>query len=368
MYITVGILACVLIAVILLEAFETIILPRRVSRRIRLTRFFYLITWKPWVWIARMVKNRKRRETLLGYFGPLSLLLLLVFWGAGLMLGFAMLQWSAGSSLAAQDGRPSDFLTDLYMSDTTFFTLGLGDVTPKSPFAHVVTAVECATGFGFLAALIGYLPTIYQAFSRREANISLLDARAGSPPTASEILKRQAQSGDPSTLTQLLAEWERWSADILESHISYPVLCYFRSQHDNQSWLASLTAILDVCALVIVGVERVPAWQARLTFAMARHAMVDIAQVFGRKPHGEIADRLPGEKLQQLRASLEEVGVTVCNAPSLEKRLIELRGMYEPYVTALSELLLMELPDWMPRAGAKDSWKTAGPVEHMSRN
>jgi hypothetical protein len=359
MYILAGIVAFALVLVILWEAFETIILPRRVSRKIRLTRFFYLSIWKPWSAIAHAVKSRKRREALLGYFGPLSLLLLMVFWGCGLLLGFALLQWASGSLLVAQDGRPSDFWTDLYMSATTFFTLGLGDVVPKSTFARVVTGFECATGFGFIAALIGYLPTIYQAFSRREANISLLDARAGSPPAASEILKRQAQSGDPTLLTQLLAEWERWSADIMESHLSYPVLCYFRSQHDNQSWVASLTAILDVCALAIVGVEKVPAWQARLTFAMARHAMVDISQVFGRKPMKEIADRLPPEKLRQLRESLEAEGVIVCNSPSLEKRLTELRAMYEPYVASLSELLLMELPDWMPRAGAKDSWKTA---------
>jgi len=359
MYITAGILALALILIILWEAFETIILPRRVSRRVRLTRFFYLVIWQPWAAMARAVTSRKRREALLGYFGPLSLLLLLMFWGCGLLFGFAVLQWSFGSQLTAADGRPTDFWTDLYMSATTFFTLGLGDVVPKSGIARVFTAVECATGFGFFVGLIGYLPTTYQSFSRREANISLLDARAGSPPAASEILKRQAQSGDPATLTQLLAEWERWSADILESHISYPVLCYFRSQHDNQSWLASLTSILDVCALAIVGVDRVPAWQARLTFAMARHAMVDISQIFGQKPKKEIANRLPPEKLQELKETLAADGVTVCNSPMLEKRLTELRAMYEPYVASLSEFLLMELPDWMPRTGAKDSWKTA---------
>jgi hypothetical protein len=359
MQIIIGIAAGMLILVILWEAFETIILPRRVSRRFRLTRAFYLATWKPWAAVARVIKKRRRREAFLAYFGPLSLLLLLVFWGIGLMVGFALLQWSAGSLVVAQDGRTADIWTDLYLSATTFFTLGLGDVIPKSVTARAITAIEGGTGFGFLAALIGYLPTTYQSFSRREANISLLDARAGSPPTAFEILKRDAQSGDSSTLTQLLADWERWSADILESHISYPVLCYFRSQHDNQSWVGSLTAILDVCSLAIVGVEKIPAWQARLTFAMARHAMVDISQVFGQKPKKDMADRLPPEKLVELREVLAREGVTVCNAPSLEKRLTDLRGMYEPYVAALSEFLLMEMPDWLPKPGAKDSWKTA---------
>jgi hypothetical protein len=354
-----GIFSSILIFVILWEAFETIILPRRVSRRVRLTRFFYLMTWKPWVSIARLIRKRKRRDLVLGYFGPLSLLMLLVFWGVGLMLGFGLLQWSLGSAATAQDGRPVGLWMDLYMSGTTFFTLGLGDVVPRTGAARLVTVLECGIGFGFLAALIGYLPTIYQAFSRREATISLLDARAGSPPTAMEILRRDKQSGDPSTLTQLLADWERWSADILESHVSYPALCYYRSQHDNQSWLAALTAILDVCALAIVGVEQVPAWQARLTFAMARHAMVDIAQVVGRRPKRDTGDRLPPGKLAELRAALRADGVTVCSSPTLEARLKELRALYEPYVVTLSDFLLMELPDWMPQPGAKDSWKTA---------
>jgi hypothetical protein len=354
-----GTVAVLLILLILLEAFETIILPRRVSRRVRLTRIFYLAMWVPWAALARAVEKRKRREALLAYFGPLSLIALIIFWALGLVFSFALLNWSCGSYVVAQDGRHPDFLTDIYFSATTFFTLGLGDVTPRSAFTHVLTCIECAMGFGFLAAVIGYLPTIYGAFSRREASISLLDARAGSPPAASEILKRQAQSGDPATLTQLLSDWERWSADILESHISYPVLCYFRSLHDNQSWLASLTAVLDVCSLAIVGVEKVPAWQARLTFAMARHAMVDIAQIFGKMPKRECPDRLPPEKLKQLRELLQAEGITVCDSPTLEKRLIELRQMYEPYVLALSEFLVMELPEWMPKAGAKDSWKTA---------
>lgn len=353
-----GIAAVALIVIILWEAFETIILPRRISRRWRLTRFFYLATWKPFREVACVTRNRKRREKVLGYFGPLSLLLLLAFWGLGLMLGFALLHWSLGSAITAADGRPADFLTDLYLSGTTFFTVGLGDVVPKSGASRLINVLEGGTGFGFLAALIGYLPTIYQSFSRREATISLLDARAGSPPTAMEILRRDAQSGNPATLAQLLADWERWSADILESHISYPVLCYFRSQHDNQSWLAALTAILDVCALAIVGVQKIPAWQARLTFAIARHAMVDIAQVIGRKPEKVVADRLPPEKLQALRDALAQEGVTVCSSPSLEARLSELRAMYEPYVAALSDYLLMDLPEWMPKTGAKDNWKT----------
>ncbi|MGH2518036.1 MAG: potassium channel family protein, partial [Ktedonobacterales bacterium] len=273
-----AIFALVLIVTVLWDAFETIILPRRVRRRLRLTRVIYRLTWMPWSAFARRLRGV--RETALSLYGPLALLLLLAIWAVMLILGFGLLQWALGSRLISPVGHTT-FGTDLYMSGTTFFTLGLGDVVPVSTPARAITVVESGTGFAFLALVIGYLPILYQAFSRREVVISLLDARAGSPPTAAELLRRNAERGSEAALTNLLADWERWSAELLESHLSYPSLGYFRSQHENQSWLASLTAILDVCALVLTGVEELPKLQARLTFAMARHAAVDLSQVFG---------------------------------------------------------------------------------------
>ena len=132
----------------------------------------------------------------------------------------------------------------------------LGDVVPLSPLARVLTVAEAGIGFGFLALVIGYLPILYQSFSRREMNVSLLDARAGSPPTAGSLLVRHSEGSNPTeALTTFLHDWEIWSADILESHLSYPTLAFFRSQHDNQSWVSSLTVILDACALVLVGLD-----------------------------------------------------------------------------------------------------------------
>ena len=132
-----------------------------------------------------------------------------------------------------------------------------------------IAVVEAGIGFGFIAVIIGYLPVLSQAASLREITISLLDARAGSPPTAAEGLSRAARGGPISGIEPFLAEWERWSAQLLESHLSFPVLVYYRSQHDNQSWLAALVAVLDGCALLIAGVKGVNSYQAQLTFAMA---------------------------------------------------------------------------------------------------
>jgi hypothetical protein len=308
--------------------------------------------------IARTIRNSKQREKTLSLFGPLSLFFLLGIWATVLILGYALIFWGTHSQLVIA-GEPLTFWSYLYMSGVTFFTLGYGDVTPVMPFGRFLAVVETANGFGLFAVVISYLPVLYQSFSRREASISLLDARAGSPTSAVELLRRHYVKQNFDELTKLLTEWERWSAGLLESHLSYPVLCYFRSQHDNQSWLRAITTILDACALVMVGLDG-PAWQARMTFAMTRHAVVDIAQVLRTKP-GEAEsclDRLSETDFKRVRLILTENGIELPSG-DIESRLCELRAMYEPYVFALSEQLLMPLPPWILPEDAIDNWKTS---------
>src|SRR6266571_543528 len=353
-----GIGGAAVLVVVLWDAFETIVLPRRVSRRLRLTRLFYGATWRPWAASARLVRNGNRRELYLSFYGPLSLVLLLALWAAGLVAGFGLLQYANGS--AVQLGTETGGLsTDLYLSGTTFFTLGLGDVVPRGSVARLLTVVESGLGFGFLAIVIGYFPVIYQAFSRREANISLLDARAGSPPSAMELLRRHGGAGGLEALEQLLREWEHWAAEVLESHLSYPLLAYFRSQHNNQSWLSALTTMLDASALVMVGVEGPCTRQARLSFAMARHAVVDLAQVFSTPPRAAPEDRLPAPLLGSLRAELGAAGFALAEGAAVDERLGELRRMYEPYVAALSRYLLQPLPAWRYPKPRRDNWQSS---------
>ncbi len=339
------------------EAFESIILPRRVTRRFRLTRVFYRFTWRIWKFLTQLIPSRKKRETLLGFYGPLSLLVLVGVWAVGLVLGFGMMQYGAGSAVNINGGQPG-FATDIYLSGTTFFTLGLGDVVPQTGLARVLVVTEAGFGFGFLAAVIGYLPFIYGSFSKREVNISLLDARAGTPPTAGELLRRHAYPGGGEALRLLFKDWEFWAAELMESHLSYPVLAFFRSQHDNQSWIAALTAILDSCALVKVAVLDACRRQAELTFAIARHAVVDLSQVFKTQPHALPHDRLPGEDLKRIRDMLVQHGQKPGSIEEMGERLADLRNMYEPYLFALAQYLGLSLPRWIPAAKGKDNWQT----------
>ena len=353
-----GIFGVLLITGILWDVFETIVLPRRVTRRVRVARLFYRFTWRPWRAVSSLINKKKRRETFLGIYGPISLLALLTVWAFSVIVGFALLHWAVKSPFAPS-GESAGLFTYLYYSGTTFFTLGLGDIAPIGHAARALTVIEASIGLGMLALVIGYLPILYQAFSRREVNISMLDARAGTPPIAAELLRRHQEAQAMPSLDEWLRDWEMWAADLMESHLSYPVLCFFRSQHDNQSWLAALSTVLDTCSLVMVGIDGLPKWQAQLTFKMARHALVDISQVFNTSPLKHDGSRISAEQLKELRSQLAAQNVVLSAEPGDDQTLEELRALYEPYTQVLSRYLLMQLPEWLPKTRVSDNWQTS---------
>jgi hypothetical protein len=352
-----AVLAIVLILIVLGDAFETVVLPRRVTRQVSLARIYYQYTWLFWARMIRSLFSGKRQETYLSFYGPLSLIILLMLWATGLIIGFGMFHWASGSIIRTPEGTVG-FTTYLYLSGSTFFTLGMGDVAPATTLGRYICAFEAGMGFGFLALVIGYLPVLNQSFSRREVNISLLDARAGSPPTAGELLRRHSHGLGMEDLRQLFHEWERWSADLLESHLSYPVLAYFRSQHDNLSWLGALTAILDASAFVIVALEGPCERQAQLTFAITRHAIVDLAQTFNCRPRKPRQDRLPHDKFEALHSTLTATGMKLREGRNIEQKLSELRKMYEPYAYSLSLYMHITIPPWLAESRRADDWQT----------
>ena len=353
-----AIFGIVVILLVAQDAFETIVLPRRVIRRIRITRLYFRVTWTVWRFLSRVMRPVARRESYLSYFGPLSLLALFAFWAVLFVFGFGLLLWGLALPLNAPE-KTISFLTYLYLSGTTFFTLGLGDVTPVPGVVRLLVVVEVALGFIFLALVISYVPIIYQAFSRRELRITLLDARAGSPASAAEILRRNHAGKHVEELRIILHDWELWCADILESHLSYPVLAYYRSQHDQQSWLEALTTILDTCALILTGIEGMPAEPARFAFAVARHAVVDLAQVFNTPPITTGGNRLSPDEFARLRDVLAVSGILLNEELATEQKLAELRATYEPFVSSLAQFLLVSLPPWITPESNLDDWQTS---------
>ena len=349
-------LGVALVVVALTDCFESLVLPRRITRRWRPTRIYFRFAWWLWRVGARLVPAGRYRENMLSIFGPLSLLGLFVCWVAVLVTGFALVHWGAATLPGELGG---DLRQCLYHSGETFFTLGYGDVTPTTYGGKAASVIEAGVGFGFMAIIIGYLPVLYQAFSRREQNIALLDARAGSPPTAGELFRRADGFRDCPEIDRFMAEWETWSAELLESHLSYPVLTFYRSQHDNQNWLAALAVVLDASAVLLVAGNDEARRRAQLTFAMARHACVDLCLVFWLPPKPG-RERLTDAEAQLL---LAQASSAQTSTPEQTQRLAELRELYEPFLEALSQRLYFRVPRFFPETAKADNWQTTAWTE-----
>jgi hypothetical protein len=353
------IFAVLLIFATLLDGFEAILLPRRISRKLRYSRLYYRTGWRLWRRIALSIPQARWRETMLSVFGPLSMLGLFGSWIVCLIFSFGILFWSLSATvfINGQTYPSTTFLNYLYLSGTNYFTLGLGDITPLEHFPRFLTVAESGLGLGFLAIIISYLPVLYQAFSKREVTISLMDARAGSPPGAGEFLVRLAGGGQIAAVDGMLQEWERWCAEVLESHISFPSIAYYRSQHANQSWLASLATILDTCALMLSILPPSELYRAQLTFAMARHALVDIALIFSVRPIQNPPDRLTPEAKTHLHSLLNKTNLSDDTSTQAAAHLSELRNMYDPVLAALATHFALTLPPMITPDRPADNWQ-----------
>lgn len=285
-------------------------------------------------------------------FGPLSMVLLLSLWALGLVISFGILHWAIA-------GNPNLHLliTDMYLSGATFFTLGYGDVVPKTQANKFLAVIESGAGLAFIAATIGYLPVLYQLFSRRETRVIQFDTRAGSPPSAETLLTRHGDFEALGELDSFLSQCEQWCAELIESHLSYPMLSYYRSQHDNQSWLAALAVTLDACAIILTELRGVPTFQARVAFGTARLAAVELCRVFHLQAAKNIADRLPTKDFVRLRSALDRSGLAFSQPEEAAERLSEFRSTYEPYLATLSRHFVLPLPPYVAEERTLDNWQ-----------
>lgn len=351
-----------LILTVLVDAFETIVLPRTVRRAFRPSSIYVGAMSVAYLALGKM-RPSKRRQGMLNSFAPLVLVGEIAFWAAGIMVGFGLLNWGCGTAVTPH-GEPANFADCLYYGGVTFFTLSFGDVVPTVGLGRAFSVLEAGLGLGFLALIIAYIPVIYSAFSRREVQMLLLDSKAGSQPTATELLRRHSTADAMPALVELLKDWETFSAQLLESYLSYPVLAYYRSQHDDQNWLHSLCAIMDTCALIEAGLASNEPWmgplrfQASATFAMARHVIVDLAYILDADPVYRKRPRLPEETFNAMCRRLRESGVQLLRNEEASARLTDLRELYEPFVCGLSKELTMDLPAWISEEHLKDNWET----------
>jgi hypothetical protein len=342
-----------LIVACLQDIFEAVLLPRRIDREWRFMFFFYRFGWGIWSWFAKRMRAGRSRESLIAIFGPLSMVLLFAMWGLSLIVGFGLIQWA----LPTQNQQPFPLSRQLDLSADAFFTLGTETLSARSQLSLVLIFIEAGTGFGYIALMVGYLPVLYNHFAQRDARLVQLDARTGTPATARTLLFRYGTLGNPRDLDRWLADWEHWAADLVETHSAFPMLAFYRSQHDDQSWLATLAVIMDLTTLLLALGPESMLLSASAAFLSARRVLEEICTSLGVEPlqQESIQPRVSHQDWSEIVEFLKLSSWSALEK-SIDTSSIEaLVGTYEPKLQALSCYLLLPLPRFAPHEAGQPS-------------
>ena len=335
--VAIGLLGALLAAWILQDLVVSVVVPRPASARFRVSTAAYRLSWRPFVWLSRFRKDPNRRERLLGSYAPVMVLLVLVAWVAGLVLAYGLILWSVREELRPE---PQGIGTALYASAVSFLTIGFGDVVPVGPLARFIVVAEAATGLGTVALVISFLFSLYGNFQRREALVVTLDAFAGAPPSGVLLLETAQKLRSPALLAQTFDDWRRWSAEVLDSHLAYPNLNYFRSLHDNESWVSALGAVLDAATLVMTAVESETKGSALLMYGVGVHLVEDLSHFFGFDHEHEVGiDRF---EFDDARKRLETAGYRLRDPAAGWEAFVAARSAYAAPLNAMARRL--EIP------------------------
>ncbi len=344
-----------LIAVILYDIFFAVVLPRRTGTFLRWSRYLIVAAWPIWRSIGMRLQPAWRREDFLGTFAPLTILLLLFSWTLGLVLGFGLTVHAVRG-----DFQPPilDFSTSVYVAGTSLLTIGFGDVVAISTGARFLMLAAGAAGLTIVALVITLMYTLYASFARREVLVLALDSRAGVPPSGVTLLETYAQFDILDELAETFTRFELWTAEMLDSHLAYPILPYFRSSHDGQSWVSALGAVLDAATLLAVAVDRdhpsAPAPKVRASaemfYSIGCHAIIDLTQVRWFFAQFDPASEGPGIERAEFEAAcqqLAESGLRVDYSEETWLVFAQRRAIYATRLNLLAQYLSTPPAPWV---------------------
>ncbi|HXN92466.1 MAG TPA: ion channel [Candidatus Sulfotelmatobacter sp.] len=324
------------------DLFQTIVLPRPAVNKVQLARAIIRPMWRLWKWLFNRGSRIDRSEARLGAFGPIALITLFIIWALALMVGYSLIIDGLGSQF-----HPvlNDYPTAFYVSATTLVPLSYGDFTPQDGIARAVIILESATGVAFAAVAITLLFELYGDFRAREESVVALDALAGAPPSAVQLLETTAEPGMDSTLKDTFDEWRKWSAMVLESHLAYPILIYFRSSHDNEAWINSFAAMMDAAALIMAATDDPTKGSARLMFTVGNHLVEDMMWVFRLKTASD-----PIIEKDEYRAAvrrLSAAGYRMKDGDATWEEFAHLRSKYASALNLMATNLVAPAAQWV---------------------
>jgi hypothetical protein len=266
------------------DLFQTVVVPRPTPGWFRIGRYLVRGSWR----VLRSLRDGRpgrSYDRVLGLFAPAATVALLAAWLVTLILGYGLILFALRDEL-----RPAsvDLGAALYFAATSLLTLGFGDIVADGALARAVVTVAAITGLGAVALVVTFLFSLYGSYQRRELRVVMLQASAGAPPSALALLETYAQLDIVERLPDLFRDWQAWAAEVLDSHVAYPLLGYFRSSHDSLSWISALGTVLDASSLVLTTIEGLPRGDAKLFKRMGTHLVEDISNLgfAGGQPTG----------------------------------------------------------------------------------
>ena len=332
-----------LLMVTFFDLFQSTVLPRPAVRKVSLARTVVRPTWRVWRWVALRTTRLDKSEARLAAFGPAALMVLFLIWGLGLILGYALIIYALQPEF-----RPAlkDFQDAFYVSATTLVPLAYGDLVPQEGWARALIIIESANGVAFAALAITLLFELYGSFRTREEKVVALDALAGAPASAVQLLETAAAPHMDGKLRETFEEWREWSAMVLESHLAYPILIYFRSSHDNEAWINSFGAVMDSAVLILSSVpDHESAGSAKLMFTVGNHLAEDIAWVFRYQP--DTSPIIEREEYVAAIARLKAAGYRALDGEEHWQKFAKLRGNYATVINRIASLLSAPPAPWV---------------------
>jgi hypothetical protein len=340
-----------LIGVALRDVFQAVIVPRAEITILRVSRYVLRGLWRAWPRIAQAFysTDQQRRENFLATFAPFELVLILVIWVIMLVFGWGLFFYGIRAQL-----HPSTLTFDaaLYYAGASLLTIGYGDIVAVTPFARIVSLFAAASGLGTVAIVTSFLFSVFGSFQNRERFVVAIGARAGVPPSGAGLLAVHGYTRITADLAQVFRDGQDWTAGVMESHLAYPILVWFRSSHDYESWVGTLGTLLDAAALVMTVLDPDRAensqthGQARIMYNLGRHLTNDFATYFQLEPlaSGPGVERIEFENACK---SLQDAGYSILDPLQTWEQFATLRASYAPHLNALARWLEIPPVQWV---------------------
>lgn len=356
-----GIVGLLVVVLVLWDVFQSIVVPRPTPSRLRIARYVVVPAWRAWRALAVRTRTGLARDALLGSFAPGAAIVLLLVWLAGLLLGYGLILYALRDELQPS---PPDLGAAIYFAGSSVLTLGYGDFVATGGWSRLAVLTAAASGLGLVALVITFLFSLFGSYQRREILVVALSARAKAPPSAVTLLETYARLDLVGELPKVFGEWERWMAEVLDTHVAYPLLGYFRSSHDETSWISALGAVLDAASLVLTTIEGVPRGQAEITKRVGAHLVEDISNIIGLTGDGSAVDR---EAFGPVYERLAAAGYQLVSEDDAWHSFEKARGTYAGRLEAIAEYWATPATLWVGQS--KGTWSTvheARPAETTS--